>query len=82
MNQPPSAATDAELALLQRIIGDAKSGRLRLPELRSFRKFNISRLGPGGSLELLEQLQQEINAGCCASCRASAALVGADKAVV
>lgn len=33
-----------------------------LPELKSFRKFNISRLGPGGSLELLEQSQQEINA--------------------
>lgn len=31
-----------------------------LPELRSFQKFTISKLGPGCSLELLEQSRQEI----------------------
>lgn len=32
-----------------------------LPELRAFRKFTISKLGPGCSLELLEQSRQEIH---------------------
>lgn len=31
-----------------------------LPELRAFRKLTLSKLGPGGSLELLEQSRQEI----------------------
>lgn len=33
-----------------------------LPELKAFQKLTISRLGPGCSLELLEQSQHEINA--------------------